>query len=85
MSFCGLTNGISPKICILCVRVIINKCSFEPFCVWILTKDEFVCVGMYKKKFLDISICVQWNSYFKTTLKTKQKRWSLMRCSYPEK
>ena len=36
MSFCGLTKGISPKICILCVRVIINERSFEPFCVWIL-------------------------------------------------
>ena len=29
MSFCSLTKGISPKICRLCVRVIINKCSFE--------------------------------------------------------
>ena len=35
MSFCGLTKGISQRICILCVRVIINKRSFEPFCVWI--------------------------------------------------
>ena len=34
--FCGLTKGISLKICMLCVRVKINKCSFEPFCVWIL-------------------------------------------------
>ena len=33
VSFCGLTKGISPKICI---RVKINKHSFEPFCVWIL-------------------------------------------------
>ena len=31
MWFCSLTKGISPKICILCVRVIINKRSFEPF------------------------------------------------------
>jgi len=31
-------EGISPKMCILCVRVIIkcNRRSFEPFCVWIL-------------------------------------------------
>ena len=35
MLFCGLTKGISLKICILCVCVIINKHSFEPFCVWI--------------------------------------------------
>ena len=35
VSFCGLTKGISPKMCILCVRVKINKRSFEPFCVWI--------------------------------------------------
>ena len=33
VSFCGLTKGISPKICILCVRVKTNKRSFEPFCV----------------------------------------------------
>ena len=36
MSFCGLIKEISPKICILCVRVKINKRSFEPFSVWIL-------------------------------------------------
>ena len=24
-------------MCILCVRVKINKCSFEPFCVWIMS------------------------------------------------
>ena len=35
MSFCGLIKGISPKICILRVRVKINKRAFEPFCVWI--------------------------------------------------
>ena len=33
MAFCGLIKGISPKICILSVRVKINKRSFEPFCV----------------------------------------------------
>ena len=27
---------MTPKICILCVRVKINKLSFEPFCVLIL-------------------------------------------------
>ena len=31
VSFCGLIKGISPKSCILCVRVKINNCSFEPF------------------------------------------------------
>ena len=35
VSFCSLIKGISMKICILCVRVKINKRSFEPFCVWI--------------------------------------------------
>ena len=35
-SFCGLTKGISPNICNLCVRVMINNRSFEPFCVWSL-------------------------------------------------
>ena len=35
--FCGLIKGISPKICILCVRAKINKCLLEPFCVWILS------------------------------------------------
>ena len=33
VSFYGLIMGVSPKICILCVRVKINKRSFEPFCV----------------------------------------------------
>ena len=40
MSFCGLTKVISPKICILCVCVKINKHLFEPFCVWIQWKAE---------------------------------------------
>ena len=31
-----IIKGISPKMCILCVRVKINKRLFEPFCVWIL-------------------------------------------------
>ena len=31
MSFCGLTKGISPNICRLCVRDIINMRYFEPF------------------------------------------------------
>ena len=38
MSFCGFIKGISPKMCILCVRVKINKRSFEPFCVLIVMK-----------------------------------------------
>ena len=33
VSFYGLIMEVSPKICILCVRVKINKRSFEPFCV----------------------------------------------------
>ena len=31
VSFCSLTKGITLKICRLCVCVIINKRSFEPF------------------------------------------------------
>ena len=31
MSFCSLTKRITPKISKLCVCVIINKRSFEPF------------------------------------------------------
>ena len=37
-----LTKGISPNICILCVRVKINKRSFEPFCVWIFNFHVFI-------------------------------------------
>ena len=40
MSFCGLIKGMYPISCILCVRVKINKRSFEPFCVWIATDGE---------------------------------------------
>ena len=39
MLFCGLINGISPEICILSVRVKINKRSFEPFCFSILFQN----------------------------------------------
>ena len=44
VSFCGLIKGISLKICILsqlfvCVKI--NKRSFEPFCVWILSPELF--------------------------------------------
>ena len=37
--FCGLIKRISPKMCIPCVRVKINKRSFKPFCVWILFQN----------------------------------------------
>ena len=36
-------KGISPKMCILCVRVRINKRSSEPFCVRILGKELNLC------------------------------------------
>ena len=42
LSFCSLTNGITPKICRLCVCVIINKCSFEPF----------MCLDPFKRSFI---------------------------------
>ena len=35
VSFCCLIKRISPKMCILCVRVNRNKRSFEPLCVLI--------------------------------------------------
>ena len=35
MSFWSLTKGITPKICSLCVCVLINKRSFEPF-MWLI-------------------------------------------------
>ena len=54
MSFCGLIKGISPKICILCVCVKINKRSFEPFCVWMLFSwprvDNWGCSDEQEKK-----------------------------------
>ena len=34
---------------ILCVRVKINKLSFEPFCVWILNFIELLPVGARNK------------------------------------
>ena len=37
-----LIKGISPNICLLCVRVKINKRSFEPFCVWIFNFHVFI-------------------------------------------
>ena len=54
MSFCGLTKGISPKICILCVRVIINKrfvLFFNPFvfgyCIRDLSSFDEVFLVLY--------------------------------------
>ena len=40
--FVAWRKGISPKICLLCVRVMIDKRSFAPFCVWIQFKINFV-------------------------------------------
>ena len=40
-----MTKGISPKMCILCVRVKITKRSFEPFCVWILPLYKLMSMG----------------------------------------
>ena len=47
VSFCGLIKGISPNICILCVRVKINKRSFKPFCVWITSGSFSVSVFVF--------------------------------------
>ena len=46
MSFCGLIKGISPKNVhiILCVRVKINKRSFEPF---LCLDHAWLLVGLY--------------------------------------
>ena len=44
MPLSGLRKGISLKICMLCVCVIINKHSFEPPCVWILL---YICMYVY--------------------------------------
>ena len=54
MSFCGLTKGISPKICILCVRVKINKRLFGPVCVWISSERLWfvwtcLCLDLFRK------------------------------------
>ena len=64
MSFCGLTKGISPKMCILCVRVKINKHSFEPFCVWFLFTItslavfvKFMCISCH---FCQKIFCTIW-------------------------
>ena len=54
-----LHKGISPKICILCVRVKINKRSFEPFCVRVVS---FTIVSLSMCKILphlDLSIMIQ--------------------------
>ena len=40
VSFCGLIKEISQNICILCVRVKINKRSFGPVCAWIETDRQ---------------------------------------------
>ena len=49
--FYGLTKGISPKICLLCVHVKISKRLFEPFCVWILFVGKKNIVNVITKKY----------------------------------
>ena len=56
MLFCDLTKGIYPKTCILCLCVIVNKRSFEPFCVW----TELSCI-VYGHKRTAISAPVKNN------------------------
>ena len=51
MSFCRLTKGITPKICRLCVCVIINKRPLEPFMCLYLVKIQFNRLGC-KSSFL---------------------------------
>ena len=43
VSFCSLTKGITPKMCRLCIYVIINKRSFEPFmCLDLPFQDRLI-------------------------------------------
>ena len=66
VSFCGLIKGISPKMCILCVHVEINKCSFEPFWVWITIVSLIPCVAFLSSACgrwwcgLVFTCCVRW-------------------------
>ena len=42
--FVAWWRGFPPKnLHILCACVIINKCSFEPFCIWILLAEKSCC------------------------------------------
>ena len=57
--FLWLDNGDFPKICILCVRVIINKHSLEPFCVWItaaisINLTKAVSLGTFNNNYKSI-------------------------------
>ena len=58
MSFCSLTKGITPKICRLCVCVIINKRSFEPFmCLIMFLVDRKI---ENDAKFASFEIRMSW-------------------------
>ena len=43
MSFCSLTKAITPKLCRLCVCVMINKHSFEPFMCLVIVTVVLLC------------------------------------------
>ena len=51
--FCSLTKGITPKICRLCVYVLKNKCSFEPFMCLDLFGCRFSVLGGMLLVFVD--------------------------------
>ena len=64
------------EICILCVCVVINKRSFEPFCVWIKVFTTKVCTT-YPQPFITLffqctgyyvlkpEIIIRWVSFYK--------------------
>ena len=52
-----MRKRISPKICILSVRVKINKRSFEPFCVWIFQNENIRQLYVLNKK--ELNFCVR--------------------------
>ena len=66
VSFCCLIKGISPKICILCVRVKISKRSFETF----LCLDQNFCFQV----FLLISSTFRDNTRFEVCSKRFMQR-----------
>ena len=43
MSFCSLKNRITPKICRMCVCVLMNKRSFAPFMCLDLLRTQISC------------------------------------------
>ena len=74
-----MTEGISLKMCILCVCVKINKHLFEPFCVWISEETVATCSLMDQREHCGGMCSERQNGYLFTTGSERTLWWNEQR------